>query len=475
MVNVTTGAWSRRDVLKGAMVPAIAYAAGDGTLRDAPVRAYFLAQHGIDTNDGRSPATPWRTLDRLNAALAAREIGPGDTVHFRSGEEFFGRIVTVEPTTTGRERLRFIAYGSGTRPRISAYKILTDPSSWESVGRDLWRIAVADSGKVSGNTVANSRVGFLRVNGAIVGAKKFDVSELERSWDFYSEDLDNTGYLYVRLGNNPAVHGDVRCAPGGGSLVVLHSRTELAGLELTGSGDHAVNVPGQGVSDVRITRNRIHEIGGCVLESAGPNVRYGNGVEVWFGSSNVEIDGNYISSVFDVAITYQGTPQHGHAGWRNLSAHRNWIARCSQSFEVWAHGPGTRETGAGFVSCSFTDNYCQSGKGSWGQRFRSNPDVAVHLLFYSVQVPCDIEITRNTFERAAAAYCYFHDSGPPAGLVSHTNDIVLETHTPIQVQRPERVYDADAWRQATGLEWGSTFRQSLPVIGGRELFGRRGF
>src|SRR5918993_4000989 len=46
--------------------------------------AYFVSPTGNDTNDGRSPATAWRTIERANG----RNWNPGDALLFEGGQTF---------------------------------------------------------------------------------------------------------------------------------------------------------------------------------------------------------------------------------------------------------------------------------------------------------------------------------------------------------------------------------------------------
>ena len=71
------------------------------------------SRSGDDTRDGRTAATAWRTLDRVNAA----SFKPGDRVLFRAGSTWSGQLRIVaqgEP----RRPIIFRSFGQGSRPRI---------------------------------------------------------------------------------------------------------------------------------------------------------------------------------------------------------------------------------------------------------------------------------------------------------------------------------------------------------------------
>ena len=52
-----------------------------------PKEVRYLAANGDDANDGNTPATAWRTVERLNAGLPA-----GGIALLRSGDVFYGTI-----------------------------------------------------------------------------------------------------------------------------------------------------------------------------------------------------------------------------------------------------------------------------------------------------------------------------------------------------------------------------------------------
>ena len=68
---------------------------------------YYVAADGDDQNDGLSPKSPIRTLEKMNSL----ELQPSDGVMFRRGDAWRGRIYTKAGVT-------YSAYGRGEKPRI---------------------------------------------------------------------------------------------------------------------------------------------------------------------------------------------------------------------------------------------------------------------------------------------------------------------------------------------------------------------
>jgi len=110
---------------------------------------YYLAANGNDANtpaQAQSPATPWQSLARLNAAMA--QLQPGDQVLFRRGDVFRGQLVISRSGSSGAP-LVFGAYGQAT----AAVPVLcgsTPLSGWTSAGPNLWEAAVPGGNAVTG-------------------------------------------------------------------------------------------------------------------------------------------------------------------------------------------------------------------------------------------------------------------------------------------------------------------------------------
>lgn len=84
--------------------------------------AYYVSNDGDDMNDGRTPETAWRTLDRVldaNGYYGRTDLQPGDAVFFRRGDTF-----RMNETQEGHfdiivSNLTFSTYGEGDKPIIT--------------------------------------------------------------------------------------------------------------------------------------------------------------------------------------------------------------------------------------------------------------------------------------------------------------------------------------------------------------------
>jgi hypothetical protein len=76
---------------------------------------YVNARSGADANDGRSPTSAWKTLNRVNHA----HLLPGDRVLFRSGDVWHGQLAPGSSGSPG-DPIVFSRYGKGALPLIAA-------------------------------------------------------------------------------------------------------------------------------------------------------------------------------------------------------------------------------------------------------------------------------------------------------------------------------------------------------------------
>jgi hypothetical protein len=72
---------------------------------------YYVSAAGSDSNDGKSAASAWRTIAKVNATT----FYPGDMVAFRGGDTFAGNLVPTAPGVLGGRtgNVTYTSYGAG--------------------------------------------------------------------------------------------------------------------------------------------------------------------------------------------------------------------------------------------------------------------------------------------------------------------------------------------------------------------------
>ncbi len=318
----------------------------------------------------------------------------GDEIRFRRGDIFYGAIYP-KAGIDAEHRTTLTAWGEGSRPIISQYKI-TAPDAWEQIRPNIYRIDMTDVSLFSGNrSELCANAGFIKVSGRIYYKKRTDLSELSEPFDFYCD--NEIGHIYLYLETNPAlVSEDIRIACNIRCIAFI-DHIAVIGLELCGTGGHGISGVTEGAY---ISDCYLHEIGGSELIGyPQPNVRYGNGIEAWSNSHDVTVEACAFADIYDVAITMQGN--HVTRSWENMYFRRNRFWNCTQCLEIWSEGA---DPAIGFVNCEFSDNTCLFTGEGWGYAARPNKEVATPLLLYHVHTHCcDVKIKNNLF----AAY---HDA-----------------------------------------------------------------
>ena len=97
---------------------------------------YYLDPAGNDANDGTSPQTAWRSLEKIESPGV---IQPGDRVLFKCGGLWRGHFEA--PSGTKDKPIYFGPYGEGEKPTILCSVDLTDPDDWIAPedGSSIWK------------------------------------------------------------------------------------------------------------------------------------------------------------------------------------------------------------------------------------------------------------------------------------------------------------------------------------------------
>lgn len=98
---------------------------------------YYVSPSGNDSNNGTSPSTPWKTINRVNQSTFSFQ--PGDRVLFQRGGTWRGEVIlgssgnASQPVTLG-------AYGTGDKPMIKGSALAT---GWTQYQGNIWMANVA--------------------------------------------------------------------------------------------------------------------------------------------------------------------------------------------------------------------------------------------------------------------------------------------------------------------------------------------
>lgn len=96
---------------------------------------YFSSVSGNDSrtsSEAQDPATPWKTLDKLNSLFIS--LKPGDSIFLKRDEIFYGAL-NVKKSGSLTAPIFIGTYGSGNKPVITSLVTLTN---WISKGKGIW-------------------------------------------------------------------------------------------------------------------------------------------------------------------------------------------------------------------------------------------------------------------------------------------------------------------------------------------------
>ncbi len=117
---------------------------------------YYVSATGNDANNGITPASSWQTISNVNAHF--NTFISGDSILFKRGDHFYGTITIGRSGTNGKP-LIFSAYGSGSKPVITGFTIL---SGWTNEGGGIYSKVIKSSALTNMVTINGIQVGMGR-------------------------------------------------------------------------------------------------------------------------------------------------------------------------------------------------------------------------------------------------------------------------------------------------------------------------
>lgn len=397
--------------------------------------SYYVSASGDDENDGKTPETAWKTLDRVSAA----ELAPGDGVFFKRGDIFRGFVKAKEGVT-------YAAYGEGEKPRFYGWeKNLADPALWEKYGESgkIWRLKekILDCGTLvfNGGEAHSRKLIPSYIGGRFVcrddESRVFDVeTEMTEDLDIFCRfeerltekpsrgesfpipHIDNEceGELYLRCdkGNPAEVYSDIEALPRRYMFRVGNQNNiRIDNLCLKYIGTHAISAGGACVEGLCVTNCEIGWVGGAIQHYYGtdPNypeggrgtvTRFGNGVEIYGGCDGYEVRNCYIYEVYDAGITHQVTTFGKTYEMKNIAYRDNLIERCVYAIEYFLEKNGG-DTESYMDSIEISGNILRFSGYGWGQQ-RHNIYTPAHIKGWSYEnTASNFTVKNNIFDRSA--------------------------------------------------------------------------
>ena len=365
-------------------------------------KIYYISADGSDQNDGLSEKTAWASIDKLNIT----GLKSGDVVLFRRGDEFRGKVKTMDGVT-------YSAYGEGPKPIINgSRRNYADRSYWiETDVPNVYRcyFGCENVGNIvfdySGNIGQyDETIGSLQ----IVGANGFTgYADLSADLQFTSDLETNDLYLYSEGGNPGTRFKSIEICESGNLFQGSAKDVTVDNLMLIFGGSHGV---GSGTVENRTVRNCIFAwIGGSILKGFdGGNVtRFGNAVEVYGGCDGYRVLNNWMYQIYDTGVTHQYSSNDQIIVMKNIEYDRNIIELCHWSIEYYNRG---QTPGSKLENVHVHDNITLKGCYGWGSVGREGGG-ALHNSFQIVDDVTNYVVENNIFAYSKGNIIRYNQGG----------------------------------------------------------------
>ncbi|MGQ0445633.1 MAG: Ig domain-containing protein [Beijerinckiaceae bacterium] len=308
------------------------------------LNAYYVDDiNGNDSADGHTPATAWKSVNKVNTAT----LGPNTSVRFKRGGIWRERLEMQSGSSAGA--IYYDAYGTGPKPKLMGSVNASNTSDWTALGGNLWQSVKTfppKPGYTNGlpydnaNDVGNFLWGGHGNPG--IGREKWSQGALRSNADWFFRTSDWRVVVYATA--NPATlfpgtelainRTIVQFNKNGQNYTYLQNFAILfgAGNGISGNGNTSGHLTFRDLD--------VSYIGGGNL--GGKGVRYGVGIEFWGSVHDIIVERCRVSQTFDAGISNQTTGANRivhHVTYRN-----NVLLNVPASFEIWMRPSDTAST-----------------------------------------------------------------------------------------------------------------------------------
>ncbi|MBO4941153.1 MAG: hypothetical protein J6D15_03010 [Clostridia bacterium] len=392
---------------------------------------------GDDSNDGKSPETPWKTVKRVNGSW----LFEGDAVLFRRGDVFRGwQIIAKAGVTYG-------AYGTGEKPKFYGHtEDLADPRLWEEYDtkNHIWKYIkkIANPGTLvfdDGTAVARNHIPSFRNLGYVCRYDETKPSVIENE---LTDDLDLFWYFdrFLSFGESkgekfpvpdvggaekPPTHtGDLYLRCNKGNPGEVFKTIEAVAYQIAFNVSNTPNVTidnfcikyycfavaGSDATGLHVSNCEIGWIGGNIQSFDGndPNypegkrgsvTRYGNGIEIYGSCHDYMVSNCYIYQSYDAGASHQACIARKKT-MTHVRYTDNLIEKCVYGIEYFLDSYN-KELGSYMDDIIISGNIIRLSGYGWGQQ-RHNVDTPALVKGWSYENPAsNFSIYNNIFDRSA--------------------------------------------------------------------------
>lgn len=294
----------------------IAEIRGTSTSVNVSGTKYYVSEDGDDLNDGKSPETAWKTLDKVSS----QSFVAGDGVFFKRGDLFRGKLTTCKGVT-------YSAYGEGNKPKIyGSLRDYSESAFWDKTKEDNVYVSKEKFDKDIGLIVFDG--GKAWTVKRILGVGGFD-GTLGKDLELYHNHEDEKLYLYSVSDPNTRF-ASTEIGQGTNIISGVGHDVTIDNLCIMYTGAHGVGY-GDGTNGLTVQNCEFGWIGGMIQHGT---TRFGNAVEVYLETTDYTVTNCYIYEVYDAGITHQFFQERDKfVKMENIEYSKNVIERCTYAIE----------------------------------------------------------------------------------------------------------------------------------------------
>ncbi|MBE6787116.1 MAG: hypothetical protein E7537_02075 [Ruminococcaceae bacterium] len=395
--------------------------------------AYYVSNNGDDNNDGLTPKTAWKTLNKVTTA----NLNEGDGVFFERGNLFRGKF-------TAQNGVTYSAYGQGEKPKFYAHdKPLTNPLLWELYDEEyhIWKLKekILDVGTIVFNdgeyhsrklipSYKNSTFVCRETPDEIFDIYEQMTCDLDLFWHYDDRhtitpsknenfpipliDDQSFGDLYLRCdkGNPAKIFTSIEALTRVYLITARQTKNvTIDNLCIKYAGMHAVAAGGP-CENLTVTNCEMGWIGGCIQHYYGtdPNypegkrgsvTRFGNAIEIYGACNGYTVCNNYIYQVYDAGITHQVTTSDKKL-LKNIEYSNNLVEKCVYGIEYFLDQING-ENESQMENVLMSQNFIRLSGYGWGQQRHNKETPALIKGWSYVNTAKNFRIEDNIFDRCA--------------------------------------------------------------------------
>ena len=353
-----------------------------------PGNCYYVSNDGSDSNNGRSPSTAIKTLEKL----ANMGLQPGDAVLFRRGDVWrrSASKLNWEAMLYTKPGVTYSSYGSGEKPMFLG-------SPWNAAKEGTWTLSETRNVYVYSATFGAGTVGTILLDGTECARFKFgSITHTQLREDLTCCQDDGKLYLCSTAGNPSTRFQSMEIFVGGHGIKPVDNVT-IDNLCIRYVGSHGI---GSGyTAGLTVTNCEVGWIGGSVNHAGESSaVRYGNGIQIFGGCDRFTVSNCWVYQCYDAGITHQYSST-GDCIMANVTYSANLVEDCIYGFEYFlALLDGSERM---MRNVLYDRNIIRRSGYGWGsQRPSPEDNLQRHIMSWGSENPSEnFVICNNVFDR----------------------------------------------------------------------------